>query len=107
MQRTLLKNVLNCFQLTTFAIIILLVDASHSKIHSKNATTCAKLKQLAQGMTRQSTYEGFQWIGILSFIQLALGGGGIYPVYLFFFFWFYTCSTLKPDLIDIEKGKKR
>jgi hypothetical protein len=32
MQRTLLENVLNCFQLTTLAIMILLVDSPHLKI---------------------------------------------------------------------------
>jgi hypothetical protein len=45
MQRTLLENVLNCFQLTTLAIMISLVDAPHLEILSKGAMTCAKLKQ--------------------------------------------------------------
>jgi hypothetical protein len=41
MQRTLLEDVLNCFQLTTLAIMISLVDAPHLEILSKNAMTCA------------------------------------------------------------------
>jgi hypothetical protein len=57
MQRTLLEKVLNCFQLTTFAIMISLVDAPHLEILSNSAMTCAKLKQFAQGMTRHGTYE--------------------------------------------------
>jgi hypothetical protein len=55
--------------------MILLVDAPHLEILYKSAMTWAKLKQLAQGMTRHGTYEGFQWIGILSSIQLSLSGG--------------------------------
>jgi hypothetical protein len=54
---TLLEDVLNCFQLTTLAIMIPLVDASHLEILSKSAMTCAKLKQLAQGMTRHGTHK--------------------------------------------------
>jgi hypothetical protein len=57
MQRTLLENVLNCFQLTTLAIMISLVDAPHLEILSKSAMACAKLKQFAQDMTRQGTHE--------------------------------------------------
>ena len=34
--------------------------------------TCAKLKQLAKGMTRHATHERFQWIRVLSSIQLSL-----------------------------------
>jgi hypothetical protein len=75
MQRTLLENVFNCFQLTTLAIMISLVDAPHLEILSKNAMTCAKLKQFAQGMTRHGTHEWFQWIGVLSSIQLPFSGG--------------------------------
>jgi hypothetical protein len=57
MQRTLLEDVLNRFQLTTLAIMISLVDAPHLEIFSKIAMTCAKLKQFAQGMTRHGTHE--------------------------------------------------
>jgi hypothetical protein len=57
MQRTLFENVLNCFQLTTLAIIILLVDAPDLKTLSKSAMSCAKLKQFAQGMTRHGAHE--------------------------------------------------
>jgi hypothetical protein len=44
MQRALLEDVLNCFQLTTLAIIISLVDAPHLEILSKGAMTCVELK---------------------------------------------------------------
>jgi hypothetical protein len=54
--------------------MISLVDAPHLEIISKNAMTCAKLKQFAQGMTRHDTYEGFQWIGVLSSIQFPFSG---------------------------------
>ena len=72
MQRTLLEDVLNCFQLTTLAIMISLIYASSPEILSQDAMACAKLKQLAKGMTRHATHEGFQWIRVLSSIQLSL-----------------------------------
>ena len=72
MQRTLLEDVLNCFQLTTLAIMISLIYASSPEILSQDAMACAKLKQLAKGMTRHATHEGFQWIRVLSSIQLFL-----------------------------------
>jgi hypothetical protein len=50
MQRTLLEDVFNCFQLTTLAMMIPLVDAPHLEILSKSSITCAKLKQYAQGI---------------------------------------------------------
>jgi hypothetical protein len=55
--------------------MIPLVDAPHLEILSKNAMTCAKMKQLAQGMMRHGTHEWFQWIGVLSSIQLSFSGG--------------------------------
>jgi hypothetical protein len=57
--------------------MISLVDAPHLEILSKRAMTCAKLKQFAQGMTRHGTHEWFQWIGVLSSIQLPLSGGEV------------------------------
>ena len=47
MQRALLEDVLNCFQLTTFAIMISLIYAFSPEILSQDAMACAKLKQLA------------------------------------------------------------
>jgi hypothetical protein len=57
MQRTLLENVLSCSQLTTLAVMILLINAPHLEILSLSAMTCAKLKQLAQGMMKHGTYK--------------------------------------------------
>jgi hypothetical protein len=57
MQKTFLENVLNCSQLNTLTIIILLVDAPYLKILTKSAMVCAKLKQFVQGMMRHGTYE--------------------------------------------------
>jgi hypothetical protein len=48
------------------------VDAPHLEILSKSAMICAKLKQFAQGMSRHGTHEWFQWIGVLSSIQLCV-----------------------------------
>ena len=72
MQRTLLEDVLNCFHLTTLAIMISLIYASSPEILSQDAMACAKLKQLAKGMTRHATHERFQRIRVLSSIQLFL-----------------------------------
>jgi hypothetical protein len=36
--------------------------------------TYVKLKHFPQGMTKHGTYEWFQWIGVLSSIQLPLSG---------------------------------
>ena len=55
--------------------MISLIYASSPEILSQDAMACAKLKQLAKGMTRHATHERFQWIGVLSSIQLSLDDG--------------------------------
>ena len=72
MQRARLEDVLNCFQLTTLAIMISLIYASSPEILSQDAMACAKLEQFAKGMTRHVTHERFQWIRAISSIQLSL-----------------------------------
>ena len=44
-QRTLLEDVLNCFQLAPFAIMVLLLDASHLEIFSQIAIILVVLAQ--------------------------------------------------------------
>ena len=51
---------------------------------------CAKLKQLIKGMTRHSTNEKFQWVGVLSSTQLQLGGGVIFVVFTWYFIIWLT-----------------
>lgn len=51
-KRTSVGNVLNCFQLTTFAIMISLTNAPHLKTLSQNTMTCTVLtsiKNASQG----------------------------------------------------------
>ena len=52
--------------------MISLIYASSPEILSQDAMACAKLKQLAKGMTRHATHERFQWIRVLSSIQFPL-----------------------------------
>jgi len=40
--------------------MISLIYASSPEILSQDAMACAKLEQLAKGMTRHATHEGFQ-----------------------------------------------
>ena len=74
-QRTLLENVFNCLQLTTFAnyILVYWFIIPHLEMLSKNTMTCLKLKQLTEVMARRCTREGFQWITAFSSIQLSFG----------------------------------
>ena len=44
MQKTLLENMLNCFQLTTLAIMVLYVDALRLEMLSQSAMAGMKLK---------------------------------------------------------------
>lgn len=46
-KRTSVGNVLNCFQLTTFAIMISLTNTPHLKTLSQNTMTCAVLTSIA------------------------------------------------------------
>lgn len=65
MQRKFPDYVFNYFQLTTFAVMILLVDVSHFEMVCQNAMTWAKLRQLSKDMTNQDTHEMFHWIGVI------------------------------------------
>lgn len=48
-------------------------EASHLEILSQNVMSRETLKELAKGVTMHATRGIFQWIGILSIIQLSLG----------------------------------
>lgn len=85
MQIILLENVLNCFQLTTLAIMTFPADAPYLEIFSQNATPSMKLKQLTEDVTRHGTHEKFQPIGG-TFLHTALFGwwysiGGVHLVF--------------------------
>ena len=72
MQRALLEDMPNCFQMTTLAVMISLIYAFSPEILSQDAMASTKLEQLAKGMTRHTIHERFQWIRVLSSIQLSL-----------------------------------
>lgn len=59
MQRTHFENMLNCFHLTTFAIMIFPTGVSHWEVPAQNSMVCAKLKQVAKGIMSHATYEIF------------------------------------------------
>lgn len=60
MQRILIEDVFNCFQLTTFAIMTSFLGCSLLEILSQNTMACTKLKWLTKVMKRYTIYKKFQ-----------------------------------------------
>lgn len=95
LQGTFFENMLNCFQLSTLAIMIS-VYTPHLEIFYQNTMACTKLKQLTRDMVRNATYEIFQLIED-TFLHIALFGwwGGTGGAHLVFY-----------NLIAIHRAEK-
>ena len=74
--RTLAENILNCFQLTTFAILILLAGSPHLEIHSQNAMICGNLKQITNILQSTILIKDFSGLGYFPPYSTRWGGGG-------------------------------
>lgn len=75
MHRTLLENVLNCFQLAILVVMTCSLMHFIWKYVFQNAMTFAKLKQLTKGVMDILHMRDFDGLGVLSTIQLPLGDG--------------------------------
>lgn len=75
---------LNCFQLATLTIIILLAGIPHLQILSQNTTICANLKQLSKDMTKYGIHKEFQRIVVLSSTQFHLDYGVVLAVFTYY-----------------------